>query len=161
VPPLLAADCGPLSSALSSPTGCTNRVFRRRFRACPTTSAPCRGILGSPAQPRGGYKLVSWFPLLCPLRRFDYHSHNCAQEGRNRRCKPPDIAAVAVELRSAKSVAKLSCAERVQLRSFVRGRSAACEFVVGGRLLLRCRLPSRTGLASDQFTGNLLPYPLP
>jgi hypothetical protein len=64
--PLLAADCGPLSSALSSPTGRANRVFRRRLRTFSTTSAPCRGSLGSPAQPRGIYKLGSWFPPSLP-----------------------------------------------------------------------------------------------
>ena len=64
--PLLAADCGPLSSALSSPTGRANRVFRRRLRTFSTISAPCRGSLGSPAQPRGIYKLGSWFPPSLP-----------------------------------------------------------------------------------------------
>jgi hypothetical protein len=41
---------------------------------------------------------ISWaagFPLLYPLRRFDYHRHNHAQEGGNRRCKTLDIAGVA------------------------------------------------------------------
>jgi hypothetical protein len=64
--PLLAADYGPLSSALSSPTGHANRVLRRRLRTFSTTYAPCRESLGSPAQPRGVYKLGSWFPPSLP-----------------------------------------------------------------------------------------------